>query len=1756
MGGNIMAGPQDVSTSNNVDIDALLTLYKWDTTSISFSFPDSGWWYVLEQVFDELSLLDLVDVVAGFVDDPTGSLINLLIDTLLPFGDTAIVGIIALNGFEQFNAAQQDAARFATANFAAVAQVTFNEVEEGEFDLDIIPFLDGDGVGVGFTHGVIRFAETDSTSAPAFGIPPLERVETLIGNGFLGDTWFDNDGRFDAPVLGSFGHFTIMHELGHAMGLKHGHESGLFGTNVPQVVGELITDVNGPILPADKNSIQFSIMTYRAALNGPDTLTAQAGNFAQSLMMLDIQALQYMYGANYITNASDTTYWFDADSGEMKVNNVSNGTPGINKLFLTIWDGNGVDTYDFSDYSANLTVDLAPGSWSNTTQAQLADLGGNGVDQFAKGNVYNALLANGDVRSLIENATGGAGNDTIRGNGAANLLRGGGGTDTLFGLLGADTLEGGDGNDNLDGGADNDTLRGGGGDDTLTGAEGNDNLDGGADNDTLLAGAGNDTLAGGSGNDTLNGGTGDDTMSGNAGDDTYTVDSLLDQVIEAANEGIDTIRTAIGTFTIPDNVENLEFTGIGPLTVMGNDSDNRITGNIGNDIIAGAGGNDTLTGNNGHDTLSGDAGNDQLFGGAGNDLLDGGADDDLVEGGSGDDQADGGTGNDTVRGGANNDYVDGGDGNDGVSGDEGNDQVSGGAGNDTVWGGSGNDQADGGLGDDTVYGESGDDQANGGDGDDFVSGGANNDYVDGGIGDDTVSGDEGNDQVSGGEGDDHASGGSGNDQVDGGAGNDVVAGGSGNDQVDGSDGDDTVTGDEGDDAVTGGIGNDIVTGGTGIDSVDGGDGDDTVSGDEGDDAVTGGAGLDLLAGGDGNDNVSGGTGNDDITGGAGNDVISAGDGDDTIREGGGSDKIDGGAGNDTVTYAASTVGVVFSPLAYGLYGDALGDQLLNIETLIGTNFADVLYLDTADNKLYGLAGNDKLYGLAGNDFLDGGTGADAMAGGTGDDVYIVDNVGDAVTELNYQGRDRIETDLNAYQLGLYVEDLTFIGTGNFTGIGNSLNNVIIGGAGTDTLRGEGGDDTLNGLGGIDAMCGGTGNDTYFVDNTSDKAIENRSEGTDIVFSSATYTLSANVENLTLLGSGNINGTGNDLANVLVGNSGNNQLDGSTGADTMSGLGGDDTYAVDNSWDKVFEAVGGGVDTVNSSVSYALLLGQAIENLILTGTANNNATGNEFVNTITGNVGKNTLDGGGDADVLIGLAGDDVYVIDNAGDQTVEASTAGSGYDTVKSTVTWTLTANTEALCLLGSANIDGTGNELANLLVGNSGKNILNGGLNADFMQGEGGDDTYVVENSGDKVLETSSSGGADLVQSAIAFTLGSNLENLTLTGALNINGTGNSLANMLTGNSGNNLLDGSGGADTISGLGGNDTYLVDHSSDKVFEAVGGGTDTVKASVSYALLAGQDVENLVLIGSSDLNATGNEFANAITGTSGRNVIDGAGGADLMTGLNGDDTYFVDDLGDVVVEAAGGGWDTVKTALNYSLLGTNLESLVLLGSSNINATGSASANTLIGNAGDNVLDGGTGADTMQGNNGDDTYLIDNSSDKVIEGSGVGSGVDSVISTVTFSLVGQAIEKLTLNGIGNINATGNTLANDIVGNGGANRLEGDLGNDNLTGGGGADAFVFNTGLNALSNVDHIMDFSVVDDTIYLENAVFKAFSSGGPMAASAFNIGSAAADSSDRITYDSVTGALYYDSNGNAAGNSIQFATLAAGLALTASDFYIV
>jgi Ca2+-binding RTX toxin-like protein len=889
-----------------------------------------------------------------------------------------------------------------------------------------------------------------------------------------------------------------------------------------------------------------------------------------------------------------------------------------------------------------------------------------------------------------------------------------------------------------------------------------------------------------------------------------------------------------------------------------------------------------------------------------------------------------------------------------------------------------------------------------------------------------------------------------------------------------------------------------------------------------------------------------GVGNSDanvITGNAAANVLNGLEGADTLNGLLGADTMAGGLDDDT--YVVDNAGDVTTEIA----GEGIDLVQSSIAHTLAANIEDLTLTGTAaingngndlSNVIKGNTGVNILSGLDGNDTLDGAAGADRLSGGLGDDTFIVDNVGDLVIENAASGTDTVQSSAT-HTLGVNVENLVLTGSGAINGTGNADANSITGNSGANIL---------NGGAGADILSGGAGNDTYILDNAGDVVNELLNQGTDSVQTSLTYVLGANLENLTLTGTSAVDGTGNSAVNIITGNGANNTLTGFDGNDTLTGLGGSDTtigglgndiHVVDNAGDVTVESAGEGTDTVRSSVTHTLMAN--LENLTLTGALAIDGTGNDLNNVIIGNSainvlagmdGNDTLNGGTGADSMSGGAGNDTYVVENAGDVVTE--NAGEGADTVQSAITLTLAANVENLLLTGSAAINGTGNAEANSITGNAANNTidggdgndslsggagndtmtggagndsLSGGTGNDAMTGGSGDDTYTVDAVGDTVAEAANE-GTDLVQSSLTFTLGANIENLTLTGSAAIDGTGNALDNVLTGNGGVNKLYGLGGNDTISGgtgadtmVGGagDDSYTVDNVGDIITELAAEGIDTVQSSVTYTLSS--NVENVTLIGTGALNATGNASdnvitgngaANILTGLDGNDTLNGGLGGDKMTGGLGDDTYVVDSSLDTVIENAGEGTDVVQSRMSY-VLGANVENLTLTGTLVINGSGNTLANILTGNGAANVLDGAAGNDTMVGGAGNDTYVVDAAGDVVTEVSG--EGTDAVLATVSYALSAN-VENLTLGGTAGYTATGNDLDNTITGNDGANiilggagidTVDGGLGDDLITGGTGADflsggagndTFIFTaiTDSGVTADTDLVMDFNIGD------------------------------------------------------------------------------
>ena len=765
-------------------------------------------------------------------------------------------------------------------------------------------------------------------------------------------------------------------------------------------------------------------------------------------------------------------------------------------------------------------------------------------------------------------------------------------------------------------------------------------------------------------------------------------------------------------------------------------------------------------------------------------------------------------------------------------------------------------------------------------------------------------------------------------------------------------------------------------------------------------------------------------------------------------------------------------------------------------------------LDGTGNSL-----DNVITGNWGHNVLDGKGGADTMAGLFGNDTYVVDNPGDSIVEAGFwDGTDTVLSSVT-YSLSAYVDNLTLTGSGNINGSGNELNNELRGNAG------------------INVLTGADGNDTYFV-GTGDSVVESLDAGHDRVESSVTHTLSDNVEDLTLIGNGNINGTGNGLDNVLIGTNklpgtggqnvltggaGNDTLDGKTGVDMLAGGLGDDLYIIDN-----YE---GGQNSILLQSDPQEYIGMGWNISFLTDPTNFSIT---------------AWDGTGDGIVdAIRLHYYDFQAQPYYHSWYLEFSTTQLGTNLVPGTYT---DIERFAFADPGHPGMDiygdgrghswQTGSFTVTQLVFNySGGSPVLTSLSISFEQrsGPGEPALYGVINynyspAGAAVLDTvveNAAQGTDTVLASVSYTLGANLENLTLDRADHINGTGNSLDNVITGNPGNNVLDGKAGADTMVGGSGGDTFVVDNVGDIVveefdlYDPIYGNFDTVQSSITYVLPT--EVEALKLTGSANINGTGNDLDNTITGNIGNNVLNGGLGDDTLLGFGGNDTFdilagagsdTIEDFsggvgaGDVVVldGFALGTFSAVHAAMTQNGANTvlnlgNGETLTFLnvlksafaandftfvnvqgppppppgpepftlpisGAFTNAINGTRRADNLTGSSANNKIDGKQGNDTMTGLAGDDTYLVDAAGDNVVETSG--NGIDTVISSASSYTLANNVENLTLTGTNNHTATGNGLDNLIIAS--ASRpdiINGGAGNDILRAGTGACVLTGGTG-----------------------------------------------------------------------------------------------
>jgi serralysin len=802
-----------------------------------------------------------------------------------------------------------------------------------------------------------------------------------------------------------------------------------------------------------------------------------------------------------------------------------------------------------------------------------------------------------------------------------------------------------------------------------------------------------------------------------------------------------------------------------------------------------------------------------------------------------------------------------------------------------------------------------------------------------------------------------------------------------------------------------------------------------VSGDTTNDTMNGTAFADTLSGAGGNDVINGLGGNDTLTGGTGNDQISGGDGNDTIVGGSGNDTLDGGDGVDLADYLAATGGVTVSLAAGTATGGAGSDTLTGIENLRGSSFSDTLTGDAGANMIRGGGGSDTIHGGGGNDIIYSGPGG---SGGGAPDIVKAQATANgsqgAAVGLDGGFDQLARTDVQASSSTPHAT-VTATSSGNaewysFTATAGASVVIDIDNATFDSvirIYNSNGDVLATNDDG--STTGDSGNETdsaltfvmpadgvYYVEVT-EWVSNTPSLTTHAIPAGQTYTLHVSVPGhsvaaLTEIGSTLFGDDGDDQFFNGFNPDGVNDftssdtIDGGTGTDTVfyNGQSANYTISTTNDVTTVTDTANGAVDRITNVERL-----QFNDRVVELGAVSPPTT-------VNGTSGADTLQGTAGADTMYGFDGND--------------------------------------------------------FIYGYAGNDVLIGGAGNDTMAGGFGDDTYEVTEAGDIVVENGTGQafdpgeGNDTVFSYVnGYRLANGVEILRLVGGAQV-GYGNALANTLVGNALDNTLVGAAGNDTMMGGAGNDAYEVTEAGDVVIENAGEGTDTVYSYIdSYALTA--NVENLALIGSGRVGY-GNALNNTLIGNAVANTLVGGAGNDTMLGGAGNDAYEVTEAGDVVVENAGEGTDTVYSYIDGYVLGANVENLTLAGGTARVGYGNALDNVLSGNALDNTLIGGAGNDTMVGGAGNDFYEVTEAGDVVVEG--INQGSDTVYSYLNSYTLTTNVENLYLvgsavSGVGNSSfnrMVGNGLANTLSGGGGDDVLIGGAGNDTMIGGGGDDAY----------------------------------------------------------------------------------------------------
>ncbi|RZJ47492.1 MAG: matrixin family metalloprotease [Brevundimonas sp.] len=1571
------------------------------------------------------------------------------------------------SGFSQFNTAQIAATIQSFSAWSEVANITFVRVQDS-----------GSQYSNNATILLGNYAE-GQRGAAAFAYLPGATGSTAV----QGDVWVNSSIPVNmAPGLYNYGTQTLLHEIGHAIGLSHPADYN---------AGDGVTITYGDHATYFEDSRQYTVMSYfRESETGANF---GAGRYASAPLMDDIAAAQRLYGANTTTRTGDNTYGFNSNAGQPWFL----ATPQSSVLIFSVWDAGGNDTFDFSGYTQDQVIDLRQGAFSNVG-----------------GLIGNVSIA---VGAVIENVIGGTGADTIRGNSGANLIRGNGGADVIDGGLGSDTVvfsgpranytitwngqvgtvtatgqapvtitnveflqfsdqtiaatptgglvvAGDMTNETINGSALGDTIGGLAGNDTINGLAGDDYLDGGSGTDTLLGGEGNDTLVGGLGNDTLNGGAGTDTAD-----------------YSGAGEGISA-----------DLVQGLAGGGAGSDTLI---SIENVTGTTLADTITGDNAANVIRGNGGADLLNGGGGDDQLFAGAPGPS--GGAPD-VLKG-----QA---TANSTIQtaisltgtfdlqpntsiyssttiphstvvatthGGVEYYAFTVTASNTGVLIDIDN------ASFDTtlrIFDADGVELArnDDGTGESdrgsaqtptdsrltynffapgTYYVQVAQWNTNTGGGN-FTSvappagqtytmnvslnGQAVQPIVPSGS---TLNGDAGNDTLTGG---------SGNDRLNGGADNDILNGGGDNDILNGGDGIDT--------AVYSGLRSAYTISTTGgVTTISGPEGTDTltnverlqfsnglfdIAGNpiEGVGPIEGTANADILNGTANADTINGLGGDDVINGGLGNDTINGGDGVDTavfsgtiaqstVATNGGTTTVTGPDGTDSLTnveYLRFSDGT----LIVGAGGGQLFTGTANADALTGTAFNDQINAGGGADTINGAGGNDAINAGDGDDTITGGAGNDAIDGGAGTDTavfsgsfstYTVTTTNGVITVTGADGTDTLTN----------VERLTFA-DGTLL-VGPNGIQLFNGTAGNDVLSGTASDDQMYGYGGDDVLIGDAGNDILNA------------------------------------------GAGND---AIIGGAGNDTINGGDGSDTAIFSGSFSAYSITTT-NGVITVVGpDGTDTLTNveRLNFAdgtLVVGpNGIQ--LFNGTANNDVlTGTTSDDQMYGYGGDDVIIGDAGADLIYAGAGNDA-IIGGAGNDTIDG---GDGSDTAifsGSFSAYSVTTTNGVITVVGPDGTDTLTNvERLNfadgtLVVGPNGIQLFNGTANNDVLVGTASDDQMYAYGGDDVVI---GEGGNDIIHA----------------------GAGN---DAIIGGAGNDTIDGGDGIDTAIFAGSFSAYSVTTTNGVITVTGPDGTDTL---TNIERLAFDD--GTLVVGPNGIRL--------FNGTGGNDVLVGSGSDDQMYAYGGDDVVIGDAGADII--HAGAGNDAIIGGVGNDTIdgGDGTDTAIFAGSFSaysvtttngvITVTGPDGTDTLVnverlafddgtlfvgpngirlfnGTGGNDVLVGSGSDDQMYAYGGDDVVIGDAGADIIHAGAGNdaiiggvgndtidgGDGIDTAIFAGSFS----AYSVTTTNGV--ITVTGpdgtDTLTNIerlafddgtlVVGPNGIRLFNGTGGNDVLVGSGSDD------------------------------------------------------------------------------------------------------